>query len=534
MRAKLPDCKGGGHIAWWMIGTQDDAREDGTLSKQTAEIDILENILEYTNVFSPKVHAWTDEGLSEFGKEVGLDGTYDDSYHIYAMDWTPQGIKFLVDGEAIASTKNSPKYRMAMLIGIYTFAEDGWSGNDNGVYPKTFSIDYIRVYHDNNGYPDGETLPSTPVTLPEDSAIQCQAQPVTEDITQASFYDPAVAASFSTDATGKDISNLFDRDYATDFCSDDAPVLPAEFVFEWDIPQNVDVLRIGSWYAAGQAPTYLELMAKKTEEWESLGLYNVAWISASDMQEYVDIPVNVSDITGLKLVVKNANLGWNHYVMTELQLIDSAGEAAVPEEPDTEAASEAVDKSEPADQPESTTEVKQEPGAKDDDKTSEGTPSGKGEALPVLSGSNLSEASVLSYHDGAMSGAGLQSVKEVGTDNAYVSEDNPDMGKQYIQFNWEEAVSFDRVILSSRYCGTPNTDGQAPTSWEIYISRDGTDNWKKVGKIIQADWEAGDALQGKAVDVSGAKDVKGVRVQITDANLSWGHYAVYSIEIGDK
>ena len=23
MRAKLPDCKGGGHIAWWMIGTQD-------------------------------------------------------------------------------------------------------------------------------------------------------------------------------------------------------------------------------------------------------------------------------------------------------------------------------------------------------------------------------------------------------------------------------------------------------------------------------------------------------------------------------
>ncbi len=151
MRAKLPNCGGGGHVAWWLIGTQDDAQEDGTGSTQTGEIDILETTLLRTNTFSPKVHAWGDENLSEYVNEVTLKGDYANEYHIYAMDWTPSGLTFYIDGKVIGTTSNSPQYRMAMFLGIYTDV-GGWSGDANSVYPKEFSVDYVRVYQDVNGY----------------------------------------------------------------------------------------------------------------------------------------------------------------------------------------------------------------------------------------------------------------------------------------------------------------------------------------------------------------------------------------------
>lgn len=143
MRAKLPDCKGGGHIAWWLIGTQDEENHDG-------EIDILENLFDSNNVFSPKIWHWHDSNISDFRKDVKLPGKFDKSYHIYAMDWTPKGLTFYVDGIRIAHTKSSPDYEMGMLLGIYTGCD--WDGTDNMIYPKTFSIDYIRVYQKNSGY----------------------------------------------------------------------------------------------------------------------------------------------------------------------------------------------------------------------------------------------------------------------------------------------------------------------------------------------------------------------------------------------
>ena len=135
-----------------------------------------------------------------------------------------------------------------------------------------------------------------------------------------------------------------------------------------------------------------------------------------------------------------------------------------------------------------------------------------------------------------MQGQGLQNIKAVGTTGAYVSEDSPDFNdaKQYIQFTWEEAVSFNRLILSSQYCGTPSTDGQAPTAWEIYVSENGTDNWVHIATCANVQWAAGDALQDMAVDFDTVSGVKAVRLVITSAKLSWNHYAIYSVQIGNQ
>ncbi len=144
MRAKLPNCRGGGHMAWWMVGTQDDADEDGKNSVQTGEIDIVENLFDDINLFRPSVHALTDNNLKEFHTPIRLQQNCDEDFHIYAMNWEKDKIDFIFDGEVVASTEQSPAYPMGMFIGMYTNC--GWSGEDNGVYPKCLLVDYVRVY----------------------------------------------------------------------------------------------------------------------------------------------------------------------------------------------------------------------------------------------------------------------------------------------------------------------------------------------------------------------------------------------------
>ena len=42
---KMPDTKGGGYAAWWLIGTEDDNTPDGTKTKQNGEIEYAKDFL---------------------------------------------------------------------------------------------------------------------------------------------------------------------------------------------------------------------------------------------------------------------------------------------------------------------------------------------------------------------------------------------------------------------------------------------------------------------------------------------------------
>ncbi len=144
MRAKLPQCGGGGHMAWWLIGAQDDAGPGGENSRQTGEIDIVETLFSQNTVFRPSVHKWTDPALREFHDEIDLPGFDDRIFHTYGLDWSPHGLRFYMDGQCLTQTRQSPDYRMGMFLGLYTNCD--WSGEDNGIYPKCLCVDYIRVY----------------------------------------------------------------------------------------------------------------------------------------------------------------------------------------------------------------------------------------------------------------------------------------------------------------------------------------------------------------------------------------------------
>lgn len=151
IRMKMPDTKGGGYAAWWLIGTED----DNTKTKQNGEIDVLETFFDNPGVFHPKVHAWDDPNLNEWSSEVNLKGfskNYVDEFHTYAMDWRPEGITFYVDGKEVAQTEESPQYRMCMILSMYINSDfSGWDEPENK-YPIEWLIDYVRVYKDINGY----------------------------------------------------------------------------------------------------------------------------------------------------------------------------------------------------------------------------------------------------------------------------------------------------------------------------------------------------------------------------------------------
>jgi len=143
MRAKLPDCGGGGHCAWWMVGAPNSLSD----TLKNAEIDIIEALFSSVNNSHPKFGAWYDTSCFDWKKSVNNPYYPSKEFHIYGMDWSPSGLKFYYDNKLIAATANSPSYKMSMFLSIYTASSESyWSGSDNGIYPKTFSIDYVRVW----------------------------------------------------------------------------------------------------------------------------------------------------------------------------------------------------------------------------------------------------------------------------------------------------------------------------------------------------------------------------------------------------
>lgn len=334
-RYKMPSCGGGGHVAWWMIGTQYDAREDGTGSKQNAEIDVTETFLSAPNLQNPKVHAWSDEDMFEWVQEVPLEGDFVNEWHTYGMEWTPEYLAFFVDGVEIARTNQSPQYEMCILLSMYTNNDETsnyWSGIDNGVYPKVWEIDYFRVYKAEGGYPDAKTKPSEPEPDPAVDGLDVQeikSNILIDPAADPEFSDIASLATLTYDAetmSGSGLHHLNSSDKvqgAYSYISEDKPELPQEFTFTWDSPQSFNTVNLYSWYSLGQAPTIIELQTQKqgSDEWTSAAAYKVTWKTETDSIEYAQMEVPDADnITGLKIVVRGANLVWDHYVICKVHV----------------------------------------------------------------------------------------------------------------------------------------------------------------------------------------------------------------------
>ena len=156
-RAKVP-VERGNWAAGWTLG---DDYVDELSWPYCGEIDILESVgFELDDVTGDgKAHASAHSGAYYFKLNNQPTGIVDvknmkDEFHVYAIDWTPEGMTATVDGKPYF-TYNDTKTPLAWPFGkeqniILNLAMGGgWGGQkgmDETVTSQKFILDYVRVY----------------------------------------------------------------------------------------------------------------------------------------------------------------------------------------------------------------------------------------------------------------------------------------------------------------------------------------------------------------------------------------------------
>ncbi|MCD8049978.1 MAG: glycoside hydrolase family 16 protein [Clostridia bacterium] len=138
-RLKMPKGKGM-WPAWWML-------KDGW----PPEIDMLEILCSNPTKLHVNYHygsSWDKEQSHEQVLDLGFDST--DDFHTYGFEWTPDYMKYYVDGVQVGSTYTN-KSAIAQSTGMYmilNLAIDGWDGtpDETTEWPALYQCDYVRVW----------------------------------------------------------------------------------------------------------------------------------------------------------------------------------------------------------------------------------------------------------------------------------------------------------------------------------------------------------------------------------------------------
>jgi beta-glucanase (GH16 family) len=137
--------------AFWMLGTN-----IGSVGwPACGEIDIMEHVNNET-LNHGTIH-WDAGGHASYSGTASVANPA--AYHVYAIEWTPQAIKWFVDGaqywEAnIAGGINSTEEFGRSFFILLNLAVGGdWPGSPDGsaVFPKQMLVDYVRVYRQASG-----------------------------------------------------------------------------------------------------------------------------------------------------------------------------------------------------------------------------------------------------------------------------------------------------------------------------------------------------------------------------------------------
>lgn len=142
MRAKMQ--RGSGvHTAWWLVGA-------GDQKSHSSEMDIFEVLGASPSSVMTTFHPWKDSSVVYHTQYPNFqDRKLDEEFHIYSFEWTADSLFVSVDGLRIYAHSAAINYPMHQIISFYDNRNpDGWTGayDPSVEYPKTFEVDYVRVY----------------------------------------------------------------------------------------------------------------------------------------------------------------------------------------------------------------------------------------------------------------------------------------------------------------------------------------------------------------------------------------------------
>jgi beta-glucanase (GH16 family) len=153
VRAKLPTGRG----TWpaiWMLGTN--ISQVGWPA--CGEIDIMEHVGHEPDAVHANVHTrgYNHTRKSGRGKRLSLPRAADE-FHVYALEWTPERLDFVLDGEKFFSLENDGQgvdswpFDASQYLILNLAIGGAWGGQqgvDDSIFPQCFLIDYVRVYRD--------------------------------------------------------------------------------------------------------------------------------------------------------------------------------------------------------------------------------------------------------------------------------------------------------------------------------------------------------------------------------------------------
>ena len=154
VEARLKIASGqGAWPAFWMLG--DNVDKAGWPA--CGEIDIMENIGREPGVVHGTVHGPGYSGKFGISRQFAEPGgvPLSNQFHVYAADWTPSRIAFSIDEHvyAIITPETLPAgtkwvYDHNFFVILNLAVGGAWPGNpdQSSLFPKDYTIDYVRVY----------------------------------------------------------------------------------------------------------------------------------------------------------------------------------------------------------------------------------------------------------------------------------------------------------------------------------------------------------------------------------------------------
>jgi beta-glucanase (GH16 family) len=195
VEARIKVAKGAGlWPAFWMLGTN----LDQVGWPQGGEIDIMENVGRQPNVAFGTLHGPGYSGGQSYGGTLDLGKPVGDDYHVFAVEWQPDTITWLVDGVPYFTASSSDAFLAGkewvfnhpfyLLMNVAVGGNFGGAVGPDTTFPQTTSIDYVRIYQaapqpvsfaatfkDNFSGWKQISLPFTAFTNPEGAALDLSA-----------------------------------------------------------------------------------------------------------------------------------------------------------------------------------------------------------------------------------------------------------------------------------------------------------------------------------------------------------------------
>jgi hypothetical protein len=129
--------------AVWMVGLE----QEPTHSAEICIFEVFGDALE-TDGGQPAaavgmgVHPFRDPAISEefAAPRVPIDVA---DFHVYAANWRPGRLDFLVDGDHVKTVHQAPNYPMQMMVAVFDFPEKAASSGQLDHVPE-LAVDWIR------------------------------------------------------------------------------------------------------------------------------------------------------------------------------------------------------------------------------------------------------------------------------------------------------------------------------------------------------------------------------------------------------